>query len=167
VPAAAASLETPAGRLVDGLLTLLGERGTQARQLASFAGALAGRLGVTGAAQERVRFAATALALANFIDGRPAHDVPTITSLSALLGEASWNELEPLMTVWLEWPTPHPGEPSAQAVAAAFGFAAHAGLPRPTGNRLTGAFVSFKARFKLDAQPLDALARELNLPAGS
>jgi hypothetical protein len=166
-PSLGASLESPAGRLVEGLLTLLGERGKEAKQLSSLAVALAVRLGVEGAEHERVRFAATALAVANFIDGRPAHDVPTIASLSAVLGEATWNELEPLVTVWLEWPAPHPGQPAAQAVAAAFAFSAHAGLPRPTGNRLAGAFVSFKARFKLEAEPLDALARELNLPAGS
>jgi hypothetical protein len=103
------------------------------------------------------------LSVANFVDGRPAWDVPTISSLSGLLGESGWNAIEPVVTTWLDWPAPLPDGPEARAVCLAFAFATHAGHPRPMGSKAGGALVSFRSRFQLDPGTLMALMGELGV----
>jgi serine/threonine protein kinase len=159
---APATLDSPAGRMVRALLSLHGDKGQQALALADLAGALAARLGSPADEVERVRFAATAVCVANLVEGRPACDVPSIGSLSAALGEQGWNQFEPLLAAWLEWPSGVPEESGPRAVCIAFAFALHSGLPLPKGSALGGALVSFKTRFKLDQSVLDLLMRGLS-----
>jgi hypothetical protein len=160
--APAATLDSPAGRMVRALLSLQGDKGQQALALADLAGALAAKLGSPADEVERVRFAATAVCVANLVEGRPAADVPSIGALSAALGEQGWNQFEPVLSAWLDWPAGVPDEPGPRAVCVAFAFALHAGLPLPRGSALGGALVSFKTRFKLDQPVLDLLMRGLS-----
>ncbi len=157
------SLDQPAGRLTLALLAMQGERGLAARTLSDVVVGLARRLGADEGALELVRFASVSVSVANFVDGRPAWDVPTISSLSGLLGESGWNAIEPVVTTWLDWPAPLPTGVEARAVCLAFAFAMHAGQPRPMGSKAGGALVSFKSRFQLDQQSLAALMAELGV----
>ncbi len=159
-PPTIASLEGPAGRLVSALLALQGERGQHARTLAEVACGVAKRLD-SSVDVERVRFASVSLSIANFIDGRPAWDIPSIASLSAVLGEAGWNAIEPVVGPWLDWPASFPDDAPAKAICIAFSFAGHAGMVRPVGSKLGGALTSFKVRSQLDADGFGALMTEL------
>lgn len=160
IPPADGALSDAAMRLVDAMLTTHGDRGRMAQQLIALCSGLAKRLGADAAQLPKVRFAATALVVANFVDGRPVYDVPTAASLTSVLGPA-WNELEALVSPLLDWPTSMPDDAAAQGVVLAFAFAAHAGQPHPRGSQLGGAIASFKTRFRV-AQPfLEALLHEL------
>jgi hypothetical protein len=108
-----------------------------------------------------VRFAAVALAVANLLDGRPVHDVPGLSSLSGVLGEAEWNQVEPLVSAWLAWPSDWPAAPSAQGLCLAFAFSTHVGGPRPRGSALGAALASFKAQRGVGPAHLEALMAEL------
>jgi hypothetical protein len=78
-----------------------------------------------------------------------------------VLGEHGWNQLEPVVGPWLDWPASMPTEAGAQALCVTFAFALHAGLPFPRGSKLGGLLVSFRARFKVEPPVLDLLLREL------
>jgi hypothetical protein len=156
------TLEDSAGRLVMSLLPMLGERGQAVLAVASTAAGLAARLGAGGSDAEKVRFVAVALGVANLHDGRPPFDVPTIGGLSRVLGEAGWNEVEAVVSPWLDWPTTLPREPLSRALCLALGFALHAHHPRPPPGQLAAALASFKARFQLPPEAVAALASELN-----
>ena len=156
------TLEEGAGRLVVALLSMLGERGQAALSLASTSAGLAARLGAPAAEVERVRFSAVALAVANFHDGRPPFEVPTVGGLSRVLGELGWNSVEELVSPWLDWPSTLPSAPAAQALCVAFGFALHANNPRPRQSQLGSAMATFKAQYQLPQAVLEALLAELS-----
>jgi hypothetical protein len=155
------SLDGGCGRLVLALLRMLDDRGAQALGLASLASGLAVRLGASPAEAEQVRFAAVALAVANLLDGRPVHDVPGLSSLSGVLGEAEWNQVEPLVSAWLAWPSDWPAAPTGQGLCLAFAFSTHVGGPRPRGSALGAALSSFKAQGGVGRPQLEALMAEL------
>lgn len=161
---AAESLEQGTGRLAVSLLSMMGERGQTVLALAATAAGLATRLGASMIDVERVRFAAAALGVANLQDGRPAFEVPTVGALAQVLGEHGWNSVEPLVGPWLDWPSTLPTEPPSQALCLAFGFALHAGTPRPRPSQLGGALNSFRARFQLPSALLEVLVAELSGP---
>jgi hypothetical protein len=156
-----ASLEGGCGRLVLALLKMLDDRGAQALSLAALAGGLANRLGAAAEEVERVRFAAVALAVANLLDGRPVHDVPGLSSLSGVLGEAEWNAVEPLVSAWLSWPTEWPPGAAGQGLCLAFSFTAHVGGPRPRGSALGAALASYRPQGGASRTHLEALLAEL------
>lgn len=158
------SLEQGTGRLAVSLLSMMGERGQTVLALAATAAGLATRLGASVTDVERVRFAAAALGVANLQDGRPAFEVPTVGALAQVLGEHGWNSVEPLVGPWLDWPSTLPAEPPSQALCLAFGFALHAGTPRPRPSQLGGALNSFRARFQLPSALLEVLVTELSGP---
>jgi hypothetical protein len=157
-----ATLDSPAGRLVTALLSAFGDRGHHAVALADLSANLATRLELPPAEVERVRFAATAVCIANLVEGRPVFDVPSIGSLSAVLGEQNWNAVEPLLSAWLDWPAAMPADPGPRSLCAVFAFALHAGLPLPRGSALSSALVSFKSRFKLEQSVADLLVLGLS-----
>lgn len=158
---AAVSLDSPAGRMVTALLSLAGDRGNQAVVLADLCASVASKLGLAKDEVERARFAAMAVCVANLVEGRPVFDVPSIGSLSAVLGEQGWNLLEPLLAAWLDWPSAIPAEAGPRAVCVSFAFALHSGLPLPKGSALGGALNSFKTRFKVEPAVLELLVRGL------
>lgn len=156
-PGAAAAL-----RVVDTLLALLGDKGRTAWQLVTVAVGVAERLGVPPAEVQRVKLAGSALVAANLRDGRPAWDVPTIESLSGVLGPA-WDEFEPLVSPLLDFPATVPDEPERAALCAAFAFANHAGQPKPLPQVAGNALTSFKVRFRFPPAVVDALAGALGV----
>lgn len=156
-PGAAAAL-----RVVDTLLALLGDKGHTAWQLVTVAVGVAERLGVPEADVQRLKLAGSALVAANLRDGRPAWDVPTIESLSGVLGPA-WDEFEPLVSPLLDFPATVPDEPERAALCAAFAFANHAGQPKPLPQVAANALTSFKVRFRFPPAVVDALAFALGV----
>jgi hypothetical protein len=162
--AASVSLDSTGGRLALALLKMLDDRGPQALSLARLAAGLARRLGATEAEAEHVRFAAAALCTANFLDGRSAHDVPGLASVSSVLGEPEWNAVEPLISHWLAWPSDWPPTAGAQAVCLAFCFATHLGGLGPRTTGLAAGLGSFRPPAGVARIHLDALAAELGMP---
>jgi serine/threonine protein kinase len=149
-------------RMVDTLLALLGDTGRQAAQLVTVCVGVAERLGLPEPALTRVKLAASALAVANLRDGRPAWDVPTTEALSGVLGPA-WADVEPLVSPLLDFPMSTPVDAKQQAVCVAFAFAIHVGQAKPLPQVAGPALTSFQVRFRFPAPAVAALAGALGV----
>jgi hypothetical protein len=147
-------------RLLDGLFSLQGEKGIQASEVIFIVGSVAARLGVAPQHVARLRYCATAIAVSNLIAGRRAHDLPTISALSPIIG-TSWMELQPILKPLLEWPGPIPQSVEAQSLCLVFAFSGHVGQPRPPPHVVDYSVSSFCARFSFPDAVIQALVEAL------
>jgi serine/threonine protein kinase len=148
------------GRLLDGLLVMHGERGWAAQQLVTLACGVARRLGASPDSVDAVRFGAQTLVVAALVEGIAPGSVPTVGSVTSLLG-AAWPQAAELLGSWMEGQDLTPEEPGALGLCAAFTFAKVAGTPQPKAVDIARALETFRTRYRFPASVHDALAREL------
>ena len=151
-------LAEPATRVIDALLALQGQRGVQAQQLVSVAAGLAKRFGVAPADVALVGRAARAMVTCALSAGRPPFEVPKPAEVCERIGAS---EADPFVEALHAFPTRMPEDSVVKALVLAFAFSAHAGEPRPGGNRLGAALAGFRARFQLPQVLFEVLYAEL------
>ncbi|HEY0883251.1 MAG TPA: protein kinase [Archangium sp.] len=148
-----------APRLVDALLASQGQRGVQAQQVISLAGALGKRFGLSPAEVQQAASAARTMVASALAMGRLSHDVPTLAEVHDKLGCIT--DADAAIEALHAFPGRLPATPSLRAVVLAFAFAAHAGEARPSSSRLGGALTSFQTKFPMPASVFETLVAEL------
>ena len=145
-------------RIIDTLLGMQGPRGVQAQQLVSLVAGVAKRLGLSPPEVTLAAFIARAMVTSALASGRAPSEVPRLAEVEERLG---FSEAGEFVEALHAFPARMPERTAVKAVVLAFAFAAHAGEPRPTGDRLGGALISFKNKLQLPQALFEALSAEL------
>lgn len=145
--------------VIDSLLGLLGPRGAQAQRLVGVTKGLAKRMGLSETERGQVELAAQSLVSGALLLGRLPYQIPSVAELQERCTFGA--DAAKYAAALHGYPATFPDQPALQVLVVAFTFASHAGEPKPSGKRLTGALNVFRA-CNPQFQPLmDCLTAEL------
>lgn len=135
-------------RLLDALLSVMGDRGLEASSMISLVRQVAKQAGATGAPFDQVRLSVSALVVAALLEGKRAFEVPSRPATAACLGP-HWKDFEDFVRPLLD--ETMPSDPRGVVISLCFEVANTVGAVPKNLADATATLDGLRSRYPLAA----------------